>query len=42
MSVGDSTGVGLEHVDVDVITLDVLLGHGKVHDNSRLDLVNKS
>ena len=34
--------VGLDHVDVESVTLDVLLGHCKVDDNSRLDLVNKS
>ena len=34
--------VGLGHVDIERITLDVLLGHRKVHNNSNLDLVNKS
>lgn len=34
--------VGLGHVDIERITLDVLLGHRKVHNNSHLDLVNKS
>lgn len=34
--------VGLDHVDVEGVTLNVLLSHGKVHDNSCLDLVNQS
>ena len=34
--------VALNHVDVDVVALEILLSHREVHDDSRLDLVNKS
>ena len=34
--------VALDHVDVDVVALEILLSHREVHNDSRLDLVNKS
>ena len=34
--------VALNHVDVDVVALEILLGHREVQNYSRLDSVNKS